>query len=53
MTGFWAFIYSLAQHSAGCTARTESTHSVIVYGGSCVQAWLVSLHIPGVAWLFN
>jgi hypothetical protein len=50
---FWQWIYLLHQHTAGCTARTESTHSAVVYGGNCVQAWLLSLHIPGVAWIFN
>ena len=51
--GFWQFIYLLVHHTAGCTARTESTRSTIVYGGNCVQAWLYSVHVPGVAWVFS
>ena len=53
MSGFWAFVYSLTQHTAGCTAVTESTRSHVVYGGNCVQAWLLSVHIPGVAWILS
>ena len=47
---FWQLVYELVHHSAGCVDRTESTRSVIVYGGNCVQAWLYALHVPGVAW---
>lgn len=50
---FWAFIYTLQHHTAGCTARTESTHSVVLYGGNCVQSWLYSIHVPGIAWIYN
>jgi hypothetical protein len=50
---FWHWLWLLNQHTAGCTARTESTRSHVIYGGSCVQAWPISLHIPGVAWIFN
>ena len=53
---FWQFLYSLNQHTAGCYDLFQSargpTHQVL-YGGNCVQAWLVALHIPGVAWIFN
>lgn len=50
---FWHWLYLLNQHKSGCIARTESTRSHIVYGGSCVQAWLYSVKVPGVAWIFS
>ena len=50
---FWHWLYLLHQHTAGCIDRTESTRSVVTYGGNCVQAWLNTLHSPGLAWIFN
>jgi hypothetical protein len=50
---FWVWIYTLVAHHAGCIDRTESTRSVITYGGSCVQAWLNSVFTPGLAWIYN
>lgn len=55
MTGFWAFLNYLQHLSPGhsCTAITESTRSTVVYGGNCLQAFLVALRIPGVAWVLG
>ena len=49
---FWHWIAYLASLH-GCTAITESTRSHVLYGGSCVQAWLISVHVPGVAWIIG
>lgn len=56
MIGFWAFINYLQHLSASghsCTAITESTRSTVVYGGNCVQAWVVSVTHAGVAWIIG
>lgn len=53
MTGlqiFWAFVHALMVYVPGCIDLTVSTHSHVVYGGNCVQAWLYALGDPGIAW---
>ena len=50
---FWQLIYELMNHGAGCIDRTESTHSVITYGGNCVQAFLNAVWTPGLAWIYS
>ena len=52
MIGFWYWVNTLL-HLGSCTAVTESTRSHVLYGGNCVQAWLYSVHIPGVAWVIG
>ena len=57
---FWAFLYSLQHYTEdGCLAVTQSTHStpathqVVVYGGNCLQAFVIALKSGGsIAWEF-
>ena len=57
--GFWHFLYWLTTLPS-CTAVTQSTHSTpatrypVVYGGSCVQAFLIALQSHGsIAWIIG
>ena len=47
---FWAYMAGLEGTRATCIALTESTHSVTLYGGNCLQAFVIALETPGVAW---
>lgn len=54
---FWQLLYDLIHTSSQCVALTQSTHSVpglehpIVYGGSCLQSFLIALYSHGsIAW---
>jgi hypothetical protein len=55
---FWATLYWLEHLVGQCTAVTQSTHSTyatrngVVYGGSCLQAFLIALYSHGaIAWI--
>lgn len=51
---FFAFLSVLQAHSAGCSVaagRDAAQH--VLYGGSCVQAFLIAIHVPDAALLFN
>jgi hypothetical protein len=54
---FWQLLYQLIHTTSQCVAITQSTHSQadtqnpVVYGGSCVQAFLTALYSHGyIAW---
>jgi hypothetical protein len=56
---FWHFLWELQNYTGGdqCIAVTQSTHSTAatangeVYGGSCLQAFLIALYSHGqIAW---
>jgi hypothetical protein len=56
---FWQVLYQLIHHVGPCVALTQSTHSTpatenpVVYGGSCIQSFLVALYSHGsIAWEF-
>ena len=53
----WTLMYQLIHHAGLCVAVTQSTHSQvetqnpIVYGGSCLQSFLIALYSHGsIAW---
>lgn len=57
---FFAFLNYVQHLTVTCTAVTQSTHSTpatqnpIVYGGNCLQAFLVALYSHGyIAWIIG
>ena len=57
---FWQFLHYVLTLSSSCVAVTQSTHSTpatanpIIYGGSCIQAFLVALSSHGsIAWVIS
>jgi hypothetical protein len=53
MSGFWQALFYVMNLSATCGAVTQSTHSTpltespILYGGNCLQAFLIALYSHG------
>ncbi len=50
---FWTFLNALQHHVGQCDAIRESANGQphqVVYGGSCLMAFLYALDTPGIAW---
>lgn len=50
---FWSFLNALQHHAGSCDDIRESASGQahqVVYGGSCLQAFLYALDTPGIAW---